>query len=512
MQPNIYTSELSIDYTTDPLSVFENLAQTRPQAVLLESAEVDSKDNLKSLLLIDANLRVECNGQQVNINLLTQSGQVVFDYLKTELSEFIIESSNDELICVFKRADDFISEAERLKKTNPFTVLRLIHQLGLQNKGHDFATFLAGVFGYDLIGMVEELPQVPTGENACPDYVFYLAQSLLITDHQNKTSEIIYNQFGQADTKADGYLESLAEEIQQTSLANNAVTPYLSQSDVKVDKSDAEFIQDVINLKEHIRVGNIFQVVPSRTFSLPCTDSLAAYRKLKQQNPSPYMFYLKDQDFVLFGASPESSVKYTHHINEVEVYPIAGTRRRGFNSDGTFNLDLDSRIEQELRSDTKELSEHMMLVDLARNDIARVAKPGTRYVSDLQKVDRYSFVMHLVSRVKGELKDDLDPLHAYQACLNMGTLVGAPKVRAAELVRKTERKTRGSYGGAVGYLAANGDMDTCIVIRSAFVANNQAHVQAGAGVVYDSDPQSEADETRSKAQAVINAIIASQEK
>jgi anthranilate synthase component 1 len=218
------------------------------------------------------------------------------------------------------------------------------------------------------------------------------------------------------------------------------------------------------------------------------------------------MFYMHDELFTLFGASPESALKYEQQTNQIEIYPIAGTRHRGKNTDGSINLDLDGRIELELRSDMKENAEHMMLVDLARNDVARVSQAGTRYVADLLKVDRYSHVMHLVSRVVGQLKPELDALHAYQACMNMGTLTGAPKIRAMQLIRDVEKSRRGSYGGAVGYLTGEGDLDTCIVIRSAYVENGVAQVQAGAGVVYDSDPQSEADETRSKAQAVISAI------
>ena len=218
------------------------------------------------------------------------------------------------------------------------------------------------------------------------------------------------------------------------------------------------------------------------------------------------MFYVKDVAFELFGASPESALKYTAQTKQVEIYPIAGTRPRGKRANGSIDHDLDSRIELNLREDLKEKSEHIMLVDLARNDVARVSTPGTRHVKELLKVDRYSHVMHLVSRVVGELRSDLDALHAYQACMNMGTLVGAPKVSAATLIRQVEQQRRGSYGGAVGYLDADGDMDTCIVIRSAFVQHGVAHVQAGAGVVNDSVPQSEADETRAKAQAVITAI------
>jgi len=218
------------------------------------------------------------------------------------------------------------------------------------------------------------------------------------------------------------------------------------------------------------------------------------------------MFYFRGEGFTLFGASPESALKYEASTNQVEIYPIAGTRKRGKTANGDIDFDLASRNELELRLAKKELSEHIMLVDLARNDIARISQSGTRKVPELLKVDRYSHVMHLVSRVTGQLRADLDALHAYQACMNMGTLTGAPKVSAAQLIRGAEKTRRGSYGGAVGYLNGLGDMDTCIVIRSAFVRNGTAFIQAGAGVVFDSDPQAEADETRQKAQAVISAI------
>jgi anthranilate synthase component 1 len=286
--------------------------------------------------------------------------------------------------------------------------------------------------------------------------------------------------------------------------------PQLDQEDllkVNVDISNEQFCDSVDYLRQKIIEGDIFQVVPSRSYSVPCPDPLTAYDHLKHTNPSPYMFYLSDEDFELFGASPESSLKYVASTNQVEVYPIAGTRFRGFNEDGSINPDLDSRIELELRGDEKEKAEHLMLVDLARNDVARISKPGTRQTCKLLNVDRYSHVMHLVSTVVGQLDEKLDALHAYQACMNMGTLTGAPKVRATELIRQTEGKRRGSYGGAVGYINGKGDMDTCIVIRSAFVKNDVAHVQAGAGVVFDSIPQAEADETKAKAHAVVRAIL-----
>ena len=360
--------------------------------------------------------------------------------------------------------------------------------------------------------MSEKLPEVADGENTCPDFVYYLAETLIIIDHEQNTSEILANVFsGPEQQQCLAQMNQRINELKTVLKTPVIAPPYEKNPAAEVieattDISDEAFCQTVDDLKEHIRAGDIFQVVPSRTFSLPCTDTFNAYQALKLSNPSPYMFYLQDQDFCMFGASPESAIKYQQHDRQVEIYPIAGTRRRGFTADGTFSPDLDSRIELDLRLDKKELAEHIMLVDLARNDVARVSQPGTRHVADLLKVDRYSHVMHLVSRVCGTLQTDLDALHAYQACMNMGTLSGAPKVRATELIRAVEGKRRGSYGGAVGYITGDGDMDTCIVIRSAFVKNGIAQIQAGAGVVYDSDPQAETDETRQKAQAVISAI------
>ena len=223
------------------------------------------------------------------------------------------------------------------------------------------------------------------------------------------------------------------------------------------------------------------------------------------------MFYLRGPGYELFGASPESNLKFDHATRQVELYPIAGTRPRGLNPDETVNHELDTRMELQLRTDAKEVAEHTMLVDLARNDMARVAEPRTRRVRELLQVDRYSRVMHLVSRVTATLAEDLDALDAYRACMNMGTLTGAPKLRATELLRGVEGTRRGSYGGAVGYLHGSGDFDTCIVIRSAFVADGVATVQAGAGVVRDSIPQAEADETLHKAYAVLQALAAGRE-
>ena len=532
------------NYQSDPLSVYQLLCHNKENNLLLESAEIDQKHLLKSLLLVDAALKIVCHGNTVTFYALTSNGQTTLNFAAAQLQSHAVltfSNNNNQLSAVFSDVPTDLDEKTRLMAINPFESLRLFQRIE-NTDNHHFALFLGGAFAFDMITMSEKLPAVPDGENTCPDFVYYLAETLVVIDHEAKSTEIISNIFSsslsnkdhgnsalsittqtenefaqnsqQVTTRIHEIKQLLSTQVTPEKIASIAPSPVINceaSNTVTVDISDQEFCKNVELLKENIRAGDIFQVVPSRTFSLACLDSIAAYQALKVSNPSPYMFYLKDSDFCMFGASPESAIKYQQNSPEgkrqVEIYPIAGTRPRGLNKDGSIALDLDSRIELELRQDKKESAEHIMLVDLARNDIARVCKAGTRYVADLLKVDRYSHVMHLVSRVCGTLLEELDALHAYQACMNMGTLSGAPKVKATSLIREIEGKRRGSYGGAVGYLTGDGEMDTCIVIRSAFVKNNIAQIQAGAGVVYDSIPQGEADETKQKAQAVINAVI-----
>lgn len=500
-------------YVADPLAAFTHLCHQQPNALLLESAEIESKDDLKSLLMVDAALRLECRGNNITIDALSDNGASLLPLIVEHCPAAIsCQQRTGGLILTCAAPNDALDEDARLKAPGVFDALRLLRTQITPLRMHPHAVFLGGVFAYDLLGTFEQLPDVAEGDNDCADYVFYLAETLLTIDHKSQTTELLGSVFSGPQVAQNYFaiaqrLEHLQQQLRSIKpMKSTGVANTADATDVHVDKSDEQFMQYVNDLKSHILAGDIFQVVPSRTFSLPCTSPLTAYAELKKQNPSPYMFYMQDQDFVIFGASPESALKYDTHTNQVEVYPIAGTRPRGKRADGTIDADLDSRIELNLREDNKEKSEHIMLVDLARNDVAKVSEPGTRYVKDLLKVDRYSHVMHLVSRVVGQLRDDLDALHAYQACMNMGTLVGAPKVSAATLIRQVEQKRRGSYGGAVGYINGQGDMDTCIVIRSAFVKNNTAYIQAGAGVVHDSDPLSEANETRTKAQAVINAV------
>lgn len=506
---------MSLTYQADPLCVLNTLQRDGGEHMLLESAEIDSKANLKSLLMVDAALRLTCRGQFVEIDALSPSGEALLPYIRSQLPpSFQQQPTRQQLRIECPITDPELPEDARLRADSNLTPLRIVQRIKA-TRPHPFAVFLGGIFGYDLIASFEQLPEVPTGHNNCPDYVFYLAETLVVMDHQAKRTELIGHLIGgdALDARADqlfrrmGELSARLQRPQQVKPNVNAGTVEVSAS-----PSQAEFKQHVLTLKESIYAGDIFQVVPSRQFSLPCANALAAYQQLKSDNPSPYMFYLRNEAFEVFGASPESALKYSSASNQVELYPIAGTRIRGKDSQGRVRADLDSRIELELRSDTKELAEHMMLVDLARNDLARIAVTGSRHVADLLKVDRYSHVMHLVSRVVAQLRPELDALDAYRACMNMGTLTGAPKISASRLIREVEQQRRGSYGGAVGYLTGQGDMDTCIVIRSALVRDGIAVVQAGAGVVYDSDPQAEVEETENKARAVIQAIIKSQQE
>lgn len=500
--------QASAPYAKDPTQLFHTLCENKTDSLLLESAEIDSKQNLKSLLIVDSAVRIVCMGHSVTFTALTANGEHLLNHLRHNIRDTIQHQATPTTLTLhFEAPCDTLDEDSRLCEASSFDALRLI-QHSFDLKAHDqHALFLGGLFAYDLVANFEPLGDA-TQANQCPDYVFYVAETLLVVDHQRESCELQATLFANESEAPTLRARLEAIKTQCQALKPLPEAKKLAQVDAVPSVSDDDFCQTVRDLKEYVVKGDVFQVVPSRRFTLPCPSPLAAYKALKESNPSPYMFYMQDELFTLFGASPESALKYETHTNQVEIYPIAGTRRRGKRANGEIDFDLDSRIELELRTDRKENAEHMMLVDLARNDVARISAAGTRHVADLLKVDRYSHVMHLVSRVVGQLRSDLDALHAYQACMNMGTLTGAPKIRAMQLIRDVECARRGSYGGAVGYLTGEGTLDTCIVIRSAYVENGIAQVQAGAGVVFDSDPQAEADETRGKAQAVIAAIQA----
>ncbi|MFP1724932.1 anthranilate synthase component 1 [Lonsdalea quercina] len=506
-KPEIELLRAKSEYRNDPSAIFHQLCGARPATLLLESAEVDSKLNLKSLLIVDSALRITALGTQVSVQALTANGASLLPLLDRALpQDVIVEARPNSRELTFPDINAMQDEDARLRSLSTFDALRQLLTLVSCPDNERDAMFFGGLFAYDLVAGFETLPPL-NQQQRCPDYCFYLAETLLIIDHQHQTTHLqasLFTPNGDERQRLEQRLEQLQHQMTQPAPA--LPRQHVESMTLDCNQSDEDFGDVVRQMQQAIRLGEIFQVVPSRRFSLPCPSPLAAYQTLKENNPSPYMFYMQDQDFTLFGASPESALKYDAASRQIEIYPIAGTRPRGRRADGSLDRDLDSRIELEMRTDHKEVAEHLMLVDLARNDLARICEPGSRYVADLTKVDRYSFVMHLVSRVVGELRADLDVLHAYRACMNMGTLSGAPKVRAMQLIAESEKTRRGSYGGAVGYFTSRGDLDTCIVIRSAYVEDGIATIQAGAGVVLDSDPQAEADETRNKARAVLRAI------
>ncbi|MDR2173453.1 MAG: anthranilate synthase component 1 [Burkholderiales bacterium] len=515
---NAHASRRLLRSIPEPLALFAWLTDDgrRPHTILLESAEPSSRKTQKSLLVVSSALSIECRGADVVLTALNAQGEVLLPILEEHFERFFPRFEEKVLrlrVPVYGAEGEKTSDRERLQAESSLTVLReLTALLRAALPSMPEAVFLAGVFAYDLVDQFEPLPET-TASNGFPDYLFYLADQMIVFDHLTATGALWTCAFAAGDHgKADEEAEMALAEIEKTitfsteTLQANSVVRQAASGTIETDMGDAAFAARVETLKEHIVCGDVFQIVLSRTFSMPCSDPFAAYRALRTLNPSPYLFYMRSNDFTLFGASPESAVKVDGMKGCVEISPIAGTRRRGFRDDGSLDVDLDGRIEAELRLDEKENAEHMMLVDLARNDVARVSKPGTRHVADLLCTVRYSHVMHLVSRVCGELKDELDALHAYQASMNMGTLTGAPKIKAMQLLRHYEGGRRGHYGGAIGYLRGDGSFDTAIVIRAALVKNGVAHIRVGAGVVHDSVPLLEAEETRRKAEAVLRAI------
>lgn len=485
----------------DMLALYAQLSDggRRPDTLLIETTAG------KSIILDRAAVRIECRGGEVVLDALSAGGEAVLDLIRLSLAEQIASTAPDRLTLRFERSREVDAE-RRLLAASPFDVLRAIAN-GFRSETPEEAmtVCLVGVIAFDHVDLFEELPTNTEDPTGFPDFVFWLAESAVIAEPR-LTPRLVCTSFGAEEGQLRRSYNSAIERLGDLAFRSSdlrAVHPGPGTPvDISVDLDDREFASAVSQLKEHILAGDVYQIVPSRTFSADCPEPLSAFARLRTIDRSPYMFFVSMTECTLFGASPETSVRVTREGGKpiLEVKPIAGTRPRGTTSDE------DDRMEADLRLDTKESAEHMMLVDLARNDVARVSEPGTRHVAALMTLEKYARVMHLVSSVKGVLARGYDALHALQACLNVGTLSGAPKLKATELLRKYERTRRGPYGGAIGWLNSEGQLDTGVVIRSALVKEGTAYVRAGAGVVHDSDPIAEADETRRKASAVLSAI------
>ncbi len=361
-----------------------------------------------------------------------------------------------------------------------------------------------GYISYDAVRYFEELPTPDVDPLGLPESIFMLSTTYLVFDHLRHKIKVVSHAHLKGDTRraykeAVGRIEEVVRRLKSFPTMPEPNLEMQTDADIEFNMS-REYYEDMVNkTREYIIAGDVIQTVVAQRMSRPTSaHPFQIYRSLRAVNPSPYMYYLDMDDFQIVGASPELLVQVVD--GTVAVHPIAGTRRRG--RDEAEDLEL----EEELRTDEKERAEHIMLLDLGRNDVGRVSKPGTVEVSQILDIERYSHVIHLVSHVTGELRDEYSNYDALRACFPAGTVSGAPKIRAMEIIAELEPDRRSVYAGAVGYFDFSGNMDTAIAIRTLVLKDGVAHVQAGGGIVYDSNPEDEYMETIHKASAVFKAI------
>lgn len=455
-------------------------------------------------------------GADFRIEALTEIGCRMIRFLAARPERFPrcsrFRISENRIEGAVETASEILDEQSRLKRPGQMDILRAVaYSFRMAHSPFRITCGLLGAISYDFIDQFERLPASPTDLLRNPDYELYFADNIFLMDHKSGKSFVIVNAMITDDDRDEiagqvhECFQSYFDALKMPAPAGRKIASPLNAP--ATDTSQEQYVRMVEKAQKHIVDGDIFQVVLSRTLMEPCPDEpLDVYRRLRKLNPSPYMFYLNTPGAVLTGSSPELNLRVTgNQQRSVEIRPIAGTKPRG-KAKGRIDPDTDFRYEAELKLDRKELAEHMMLVDLARNDIARVSQPGSRVVNEMLAVEKYESVMHLVSNVKGILRDDLDALSAYLATMNMGTLTGAPKIEAMKIIRQLEASKRGYYGGAVLYLTVDGQFDSCITIRSIQIRDRVAYIRAGAGIVYDSVPTTEFDETEYKAQSCLRAI------
>jgi anthranilate synthase component I len=474
-RPQVLFARLTADLET-PVSAFLKLARGRDNAFLLESVESGQVRGRYSVIGLKSDLIWRCREGRAEINRDALAKPDAFQ--------------PDPL------ADKPLESLKRLVRS-----ARMELPAGLP----PMAAGLFGYLGYDMVRLMERLPAPPPDALSLPDAILLRPTLVAIFDSLRDEISVVTPVWPEVGLDAQKAYALGAERLQAAiaDLKHAGAPPPAAKatthaSAVTSNTSHAEYLAMVEKAKDYIRAGDAFQVVPSqrfaRAFSLP---PFALYRALRRLNPSPFLYFLNFPDFAIVGSSPEILVRLRD--GTVTIRPIAGTRPRGKTEAE------DKKLAMELLADPKERAEHLMLLDLARNDVGRVAETGNVRVSEQFFVERYSHVMHIVSNVEGRLRPNLDAVDALIAGFPAGTLSGAPKVRAMEIIDELEKEKRGVYGGAVGYFAANGALDTCIVLRTAVVKNGMMYVQAGGGVVADSDPESEYRETVNKAQALMAA-------
>jgi len=508
--------EIDID---EPVDFFAKLSDYgRAKNCALFEASDYLAENALSFGTAKPALYLTGTGTKFTIKALSNTGRRIIEYLASNKKRFDfcerVEFSPDTITGQIRQDGEVVDEQTRLQSINQMDVLRTVaFAFSLASKPFRVTCGLLGAISYDFIDQFEKLPPNKEDLLGNPDYELYFADNIFLCDHQHNKGYCIVNCL-----ITDGDREALITEAQECfdyyfNVAQSGGEAAKGQryagplAEPSTDTTQDEYEKMVLRAKQHIIDGDILQVVLSRTIIEPCPDEpLDVYKRLRALNPSPYMFYLNMPNTIMMGSSPELNLRVSGaEKRNVEIRPIAGTKPRGRVGD-TIDADTDFRYEAELKLDHKELAEHIMLVDLARNDIARVAEPGSRVVTELLIVEKYASVQHLVSNVKGTLAKGLDSLNAYLATMNMGTLTGAPKIEAMKLIRLFEKTKRGYYGGAVMYLTVDGQFDSCITIRSLQVKDHMAFVRVGAGIVHDSVPKTEFEETEHKANSCLRAI------
>jgi anthranilate synthase component 1 len=477
-----------IDDLETPVSAYLKIAHGRPYAFLFESVEGGAWRGRYSIVAMNPELVWRCRGDRAEVAV----GEAI---------------ARDDFSAVTGGALESLRD------------LVASSRLDIPRGLPPMAGGLFGVLGYDMVRLVERLPDVNPDPLGLPDAVMIrpsivaifdsIAQEIVLVTSVWPNGALPERAYAEAEARIDAVVADLARPLQRPPESRPATDPASLQSPV----SREAYGRLVDCAKTYIRAGDIFQVVPSHRFSTPFAESpFALYRSLRRTNPSPFLFYLNFPGFQLVGSSPEILVRLRD--GKITIRPIAGTRRRG----ATPEEDL--ALEKELLADEKERAEHLMLLDLGRNDVGRVARlreagrntpddqsrrPAVR-VTESFTIERYSHVMHIVSNVEGDAPEGLDPVDVLMAALPAGTLSGAPKVRAMQIIDELESEKRGvAYAGAVGYFGADGSVDTCIVLRTGLIKDGRLHVQAGGGVVADSDPDAEYEETLQKSGALRRA-------
>ena len=460
------------------VSLMMKLGQGEPNACLLESVTGGEVRGRYSVIALSPDLIWRCHGNRAEINRAASTDPAAFEP---------------------------VAEPDSLSSLR---ALIAESRIDLPDALPPMAAGLFGYLGYDMIRLVERLPDPNPDALGLPDAVMLRPSLIAIVDNIRDTVTLCAPVWQRAGIDADAAwsdaearLRAGFDRLDRTG-APTAVSPIVPGSERALapvsNTTHADYLEMVERAKDYIRAGDIFQVVPSQRWSLPLDVApFQLYRALRRTNPSPYMFYFDLDGFQVVGASPEILVRVRG--DTVTIRPIAGTRPRG------ATPAEDDRLEADLLADPKERAEHLMLLDLGRNDVGRVAEIGSVDPNEQFTVERYSHVMHIVSNVDGTLRKDVDALDAFLAGLPAGTVSGAPKIRAMEIIDELEREKRGVYAGGVGYFAANGDMDTCIALRTGVVKDGTLYVQAGGGVVYDSDPEAEHTETVNKSKALVHA-------